>query len=79
MKSEFRSRPVYLSRDDRIRAHFTTCFLALTIYRLLEKKLDKSFTCHQILDSLRNMNFHKIRSEGYIPTYVHDEFMKTLH
>jgi transposase len=79
MKSEFRSRPVYLSRDDRIRAHFTTCFLSLTLYRFLEKKLDKSFTCHQILDSLRNMNFYKIRSEGYIPAYIHDEFMTTLH
>ena len=79
MKSEFRSRPIYLSRDDRIRAHFTTCFLALTLYRFLEKALDKRFTCQQILNGLRNMNFHKIRSEGYIPTYVHDEFMKVLH
>jgi len=79
MKSEFRSRPVYLSRDDRIRAHFTTCFLALTLYRFLEKTLDKRFTCQKILDGLRNMNFHKIRSEGYIPTYVHDEFMAALH
>jgi transposase len=35
MKSEFKPRPVYLSRDDRIQAHFTTCFLALTLYRYL--------------------------------------------
>lgn len=38
MKSEFDARPVYLSREDRIKAHFVTCFLALVIYRLLEKK-----------------------------------------
>ncbi|MDR3185689.1 MAG: transposase, partial [Christensenellaceae bacterium] len=36
MKSEFKSRPVYLSRDNRIHAHFTTCFVALIIYRMLE-------------------------------------------
>lgn len=37
LKSDFGARPVYLSRDDRIKAHFTTYFLALTIYRYLEK------------------------------------------
>ena len=41
MKSEFEARPVYLQRDDRIKAHFLTCFIALLIYRILEKKLDK--------------------------------------
>ena len=40
MKSEFKARPVYLSRDDRIQAHFTTCFLALVLYGYLEKYLD---------------------------------------
>ena len=41
MKSEFKARPVYLSRDDRITAHFTTCFLSLVILRFLEKVLDE--------------------------------------
>ena len=79
MKSEFHSRPVYLSRDDRIRAHFMTCFLALTLYRFLELRLDKRFTCHQIIDGLRNMNFYKIKSEGFAPAYEYDEFMESLH
>ena len=79
MKSEFHSRPVYLSRDDRIRAHFMTCFLALTLYRFLELRLDKRFTCHQIIDGLRNMNFYKIKSEGFAPAYEYDEFMEALH
>ena len=38
MKPEFNARPVYLSCEDRTKAHFTTCFLALIIYRYLEKK-----------------------------------------
>ena len=79
MKSEFHSRPVYLSRDDRIRAHFMTCFLALTLYRFLELRLDKRFTCHQIIDGLKNMNFYKIKSEGFAPAYEYDEFMEALH
>jgi hypothetical protein len=58
---------------------FTTCFLALTLYRFLEKILDKRFTCHRIIESLRNMNFYKIRTEGYIPTYVRDDFTELLH
>ena len=48
MKSEFKARPVYLSNDDRIIAHFTTCFIALIIYRLIEKRLNQNFTCHEI-------------------------------
>ena len=57
MKSEFKARPVYLSRDDSIQAHFTTCFLALTLYRYLEKRLGEKFTSHDIVSGLREMNF----------------------
>ena len=40
MKHEFKARPAFLSRDDRIKAHFMTCFLALIVFRYLEKKLN---------------------------------------
>jgi len=79
MKSEFKARPVYLSRDDRIKAHFTTCFLALTIYRYLEKKLDEKFTSNEIVSGLRGMNFLEVAGEGYIPTYTRTEFTDALH
>jgi transposase len=39
MKNDFHSRPVFLSRNDRIKAHFLTCFIALLILRILEKNL----------------------------------------
>jgi len=58
MKSEFKARPVHLSRDDRIEAHFMTCFMALLVYRILEKKLEEKFTCSTIINSLRKMNIH---------------------
>lgn len=79
MKTEFKARPVYLQRDDRIRAHFTTCFISLMIYRLLEKKLEEKFTCSDIVSGLRDMNFYEIKNEGYVPTYTRTDFTDTLH
>ena len=79
MKSEFKARPVYLSRDDRIKAHFTTCFMSLIIYRLLEKKLGNKFTCSEVISGLREMNFCEIKGEGYIPTYTRTDFTDALH
>lgn len=79
LKSDFRARPVYLSRNDRIKAHFTTCFLALTLYRYLEKKLKDAFTSTDIISQLRNMNFYSIPGEGYIPTYTRTDFTDALH
>lgn len=79
MKSEFKARPVYLTRDDRIEAHFTTCFLAMVLYRYLEKALDSKFTCTEIVQGLRDMNFYEITGDGYIPTYMRTDFTDTLH
>jgi transposase len=79
MKSEFKARPVYLSRDDRIKAHFMTCFITLLIYRILEKYLDEKFTCRQIIDGLRDMNFLKAGGEGYVPAYMRTDFTDALH
>lgn len=79
MKTDFKARPVYLKRDDRIKAHFTTCFLALTLYRYLEKKLSSKFTSSIIIQGLKNMNFYSISGEGYIPTYTRTDFTDKLH
>ena len=79
MKSEFDARPVYLSREDRITAHFLTCFLALTIYRYLEKCIGSEFTCNEILSTLQEMVLRKIDSSGYIPVYTRTEITDKLH
>lgn len=79
MKSEFKARPVFLSRDDRIQAHFMTCFISLIIYRLLEKKLGEKYTCHDILKNLKEMDFYQIKGEGYIPTYSRNDLTDDLH
>lgn len=79
LKSEFKARPVYLRRDDRITAHFTICFISLLMYRLLEKKLENKFTCDTIIRHLRNMNFQELKGSGYIPTYTRDDFTDAIH
>jgi transposase len=79
MKSEFNARPVYLQRDDRIEAHFLTCFISLLIYRILEKQLDEKYTCEEIIGTLREMNMTKLNNEGYIPSYTRTELTDSLH
>ena len=79
LKSEMRSRPVYLQKDERIKAHFLVCFLSLLIYRLLEKKLEDSFTCPEIIETLRKMNVFEHANEGYIPTYIRTDLTDQLH
>ena len=69
MKDDFDSGTVYLSREDRIKAHFITCFISLFIYRLLEKKLDNNYTSSEILKTLKEMNVRELKGDGYIPTY----------
>ena len=79
MKSEFKARPVYLSRDDRIQAHFMTCFIALLIHRLLEKKIEEKYTSEEIINCLREMNLMYVGEEGYIPTYTRTDLTDELH
>ena len=79
MKSEFQARPVYLSRKDRITAHFITCFTALILYRILEKKLGESYTAESIIRTLKEMNMLIAPGEGYIPEYTRTDLTDKLH
>ena len=70
MKTEFEAHPVYVRRDDRIKAHFMTCYISLLIYRLLEKKIGDNYTAHQIIETLRSMQMTLLSTaSGYIPSY----------
>ena len=79
MKTEIKARPVYLSRKDRITAHFTTCFTALVIYRILEQRLDEKYTCEELIDTIRSMDMLIAPGEGYIPTYTRTDITDALH
>ena len=79
MKTDFSARPVYLQDENRIKAHFLICFLALIIYRYLEKKLDLRYTCEELLDTLKGMNFAEIQEQGFIPLYKRETITDALH
>ena len=79
MKSDFLARPVNLSREDRIKAHFMTCFISLFIYRLLEKKLDNKYTSSQILETLRKMTMLEQKGLGFEPEYERTNITDELH
>ena len=79
MKTDFEARPVYLNRQDQILAHFITCFIALIVYRYLERKLDHQYTIEQILPTLQEMNFMKYDGIGYQPVYTRTELTDALH
>lgn len=80
MKTEFEARPVYVRREDRIKAHFLTCYLSLLIYRLLEKKLGDKYSCEKILTTLRNMQVTLLPgNRGYTPGYKRTDLTDDLH
>ena len=82
MKTDFRARPVYLQRQDRIKAHFLTCYIALFIYRILEKKLGEKnkYTCTQLLETLREMMVVQAGDNtGYLPAYTRTDITDSLH
>ena len=80
MKDELVSRPVFVQREDRIKAHFMTCYISLILYRLLEKAVGGDFTCNQIINTLRSMNMTLLNSAGgYIPSYTRTNLTDALH
>ncbi len=73
-KSDFSSRPVYVSTNEHIDAHFTTCFTALALIRLLQVKLNNMYPAGRMLDSLRKYSCAKIDSGLYQFLY-YDEIL----
>lgn len=79
MKTDLRARPVYLSRENRIKAHFLTCFLALLHYRILERRLKEQYTAPQIIHTLRQMQMRHYDNGTYLPNSTRTEITDALH
>lgn len=79
MKTEFKARPVYLQKDNRIEAHFLTCFIALLISQILHKTLDEKYSLLEIIKTIRSMDVHKLRDLGYLSSYTRTELTDALH
>ncbi len=79
LKSDFESGDIYLSREDRITAHFLTCFISLLVYRILENKLNYKYTNTKIIEKLREMEVFEEKGTGYSPAYVRNNLTDDLH
>lgn len=79
MKTDFSARPVYVRREERIKAHFLICFLSLLVYRLLDKRLGSKYTCEQIIDTLKDFDFANLEDQGFMPLYRRTELTDALH
>lgn len=76
-KSELEARPIYLWTTEHIKAHFTTCYTALCILKILMNMLDDRFTGEQILHSLRMCNVTEMAA-GYWQANYYDEVIQAI-
>ena len=79
MKNDFDSGTIHLSREDRIKGHFITCYLALFIYRYLEHKLNDKYTVFEIVKKLQEMKMLEQKGYGYQPSYTRNDLTDDLH
>lgn len=79
MKTDFEARPAYLSREDRIKAHFLTCFLGLLHFRLLQRSLKGTYTTEQLLQALKDIRFADVEEQGFMPVYERQKITDELH
>lgn len=79
MKDEFDSGTVYLSREDRIKGHFITCYLSLFIYRYLEHELNDKYTVSEIVSKLQEMKLLEHKGKGFEPIQIRTDLTDDLH
>ena len=77
LTSELEARPVYVWTKEHIEAHFLTCFVALTIARILENKLERKYSIGTILESLSKAKCSLIQQNYYLFDY-YDEVLKDI-
>ena len=76
-KTDLKTRPVYLSRQDRIESHFLICFIALTTIRILQHKLGGKYSATRILNSLSKIECSNVEENVYLFDYE-DEVIKDM-
>jgi len=75
-KSCLDARPVHVTRQDHIQAHFLICFVALVIIRLLENQLSNQFSAQKIADSLSKATGYFLSENFYHFGYTDDVLQK---
>lgn len=76
-KSDLEARPVFVSREEHIQSHFLTCFIALTIARIIEHKLEHKYSVGRILESLAKAECTHLKQNYYLFDYF-DEVLESM-
>ena len=72
IKSEFKTRPIFVSTEDHIQAHFLICFVTLLIMRILEQLTENRHSVRQIRNSLVNYSCSYLDQNYYLFDYRDD-------
>lgn len=78
-KTHFEARPIYVSRQDRIRSHFLICFLAMTIIKILQNQLNiPEMSIDQLISTIQNTKFDYFKGIGYRPLWQENPIIKAI-
>lgn len=79
MKSELKTRPMYVTKEESVKGHLLICFISLLVYRILEKEyLKEKYTCDEIITTLREMNITHLGGNNYIPSFTRTKITDEL-
>jgi len=76
-KSDLETRPVFVSTEEHIKAHFLTCFVSLVLARILEFKLEGKYSITKIIDSLKKCSCTNVDQNYYLFDY-YDEVLQDI-
>lgn len=86
-KTHLDARPVYLQREDRIRAHFLVCFLAMVVLNMLHKQItsnfkesyaEESLSIDRLIETIRKFKFGILKGRNYQPMYTRNQLTDQL-
>ncbi|MGM9797574.1 MAG: hypothetical protein ACI3ZY_08400 [Parabacteroides sp.] len=78
-KTFLEARPVFLSRQDRIKTHFLICFLAMVILKILQRQIAEAnpesyaedpLPIDRLINTLRDIRFAQVEGHGYLPMFT---------
>ena len=64
-KTDLKSRPVFVRTREHIEAHFLTCFIALTLLKMLEIRLKHRYSSRRIIEGLKSAEAIEIAKNIY--------------
>ena len=86
-KTHLDARPVYLSRQDRIKSHFLTCFISMVVLKILQKQLSEAYaekyrehplSIDSLINALRDFRFGTLPRMNWQPMFQRTELTDQL-